>query len=119
MSRYNLLSEVHLELGRSLWRARELWRAWRVLRTKSLRPSAADVFKATWDGLVNLYPKLEQGGLLYVDDYGSFLGCRLAVNRYRRQHNISTPMVPVVEWVYCDSGRIRCQKVEAIWWRKE
>lgn len=78
-----------------------------------------DVFKATWDGLVNLYPKLEQGGLLYVDDYGSFLGCRLAVNRYRRQHNISTPMVPVVEWVYCDSGRIRCQKVEAIWWRKE
>ena len=110
---------MHLELGRSLWRARELWRAWRVLRTKSLRPSAADVFKATWDGLVNLYPKLEQGGLLYVDDYGSFLGCRLAVNRYRRQHNISTPMVPVVEWVYCDSGRIRCQKVEAIWWRKE
>jgi hypothetical protein len=78
-----------------------------------------DVFKATWDGLVNLYPKLEQGGLVYVDDYGTFLGCRLAVNPYRRQHNISTPMVPVVEWVYCDSGRIRCQKVEAIWWRKE
>ena len=82
-------------------------------------PACADVFEATWGGLVSLYPKLTPGGLLYVDDYGSFLGCRLAVNRYRRIHNITTPIVPVVEWVYCNSGKFRCRKVEAIWWRKE
>lgn len=78
-----------------------------------------DAFKATWDALVTLYPKLERRGLVYVDDYGTFLGARLAVNRYRREKNITTPMVPVVEWVYCDSGRSMCQKVEAIWWRKQ
>ena len=74
-------------------------RVYLVLRTKSLPPSAADVFKATWDGLVNLYPKLEQGGLLYVDDYGSFLGCHLAVNRYRRQHNISTDAAAAADFI--------------------
>ena len=77
-----------------------------------------DIFVATWDGLVHLYPKLLPGGLVYIDDFGSFVGCRKAVNLYRSIYNITNSMQPVVEWSHCSSGKIRCQKVEAVWWRK-
>jgi hypothetical protein len=38
-----------------------------------------DLFISTWDALENLYHKVVPGGYIYVDDYGSFEGCRLAI----------------------------------------
>ncbi|KAG2500294.1 hypothetical protein HYH03_001872 [Edaphochlamys debaryana] len=68
-----------------------------------------DLFVSTWDGLVNLYPKVVPGGLVYVDDYGAFNGCKLAVDLYRTQHGITAPL----HWI-----REEDNHVEAVWWRK-
>ena len=63
---------------------------------------------------MNLYPKVSAGGYIYVDDYGSFWGCRLAVNRYRKQHGITDRMWPVFE----TPPIAKLFDVEAVWWRK-
>ena len=81
-----------------------------------------DVFSSTWDGLVNLYPKVVEGGYVYLDDYGSFAGCQRATDQYRAQYNITEPMHEVGEGV----DKIPPEKVaegvqwpaEAVWWKK-
>jgi len=35
-----------------------------------------------------LYPRLQRGGVLIVDDYGHWQGCRAAVDRYFREHRV-------------------------------
>jgi hypothetical protein len=35
-----------------------------------------DLFVSTWDALNALYDKVIPGGYIYVDDFGSFEGCR-------------------------------------------
>ena len=35
-----------------------------------------DIFVSTWDALTTLYDRVVPGGYVYVDDYGSFNGCR-------------------------------------------
>jgi O-methyltransferase len=57
------------------------------------------------DGLTHLYPKLEQGGVLIVDDYGDVPACRQAVADYRAAHGITEEIV-AIDW----SGAL---------WRKE
>lgn len=47
-----------------------------------------DIYSSTRDALRALYPRVSPGGLVYVDDYGSFLGCRNAVNEYWEEHNL-------------------------------
>ena len=69
-----------------------------------------DLYKSTMEGLTHLYPKLSAGGYVYIDDYGSFEGCKRAVNRYRAEHNVTERIWPIFEDL---RGR-----VEAIWWRK-
>jgi O-methyltransferase len=41
-----------------------------------------DWYESTRHELEHLYPKLEPGGVLIVDDYGEFLGARQAVDEY-------------------------------------
>lgn len=41
-----------------------------------------DYHGATKHQLNHLYPRLSSGGLLQIDDYGHFLGCRKAVDEY-------------------------------------
>jgi O-methyltransferase len=41
-----------------------------------------DWYDSTWHELVHLYPRLPPGGVLLVDDYGHWDGCRAAVDRY-------------------------------------
>merc|ERR1712187_256049 len=43
-----------------------------------------DIFASTWQGLNLLYDKLSIGGLIYLDDYGSYSGCKAAVDKYRK-----------------------------------
>jgi O-methyltransferase len=41
-----------------------------------------DWYESTYHELVHLYPRLQSGGVLIVDDYGHFEGARAAVDRY-------------------------------------
>jgi O-methyltransferase len=52
----------------------------------------ADSYEATRYALDCLYPGLAVGGYLVVDDYGSFEGCRRAVDEFRAAHGIAEPI---------------------------
>jgi len=41
-----------------------------------------DWYDSTWHELVHLYPRVSDGGILLVDDYGHWDGCRAAVDQY-------------------------------------
>ena len=41
-----------------------------------------DWYESTRHELVHLYPRLSDGGILIVDDYGHWEGCRRAVDEY-------------------------------------
>ena len=47
-----------------------------------------DWFDSTYASLVHLYPLLEPGGVLIVDDYNYFSGARIAVEKYFGENNI-------------------------------
>ena len=66
-------------------------REWALIRLDG------DLYESTMDGLRNLYPRLQPGGFLIVDDYG-FDNCRAAVEDYRREHEISEP-IQRIDWV--------------------
>lgn len=46
-----------------------------------------DLYSSTRHELEQLYPKLSQGGVLIVDDYGYFQGAREATDEYFSKHN--------------------------------
>lgn len=47
-----------------------------------------DWYESTMHELVHLYPRLCPGGVLIIDDYGHWQGCRRAVNEYFASNNI-------------------------------
>ena len=67
-----------------------------------------DLFTSTFEVLNLLYDQLNHGGVIYVDDYGSFTGCRRAVDKFRAMRKIWEPLHDVYE---------RGGEVEAVWWR--
>ena len=79
-----------------------------------------DVFTSTWESLHYLYSRLSPGGYVYIDDYGSYRGCKRAVDQFREQHGVSDAMHPVREegvdpkrpWIVMNAT------FEAVWWRK-
>jgi O-methyltransferase len=56
-----------------------------------------DMYESTIVALDTLYPKLSVGGYLIVDDYGALEPCRRAVDDYRREHDVTEPLVEV-DW---------------------
>jgi O-methyltransferase len=44
-----------------------------------------DYYQSTVHELEHLYPRIPSGGVLLIDDYGHFLGCRQAVDEYGEQ----------------------------------
>ena len=68
-----------------------------------------DLYASTHDALTALYPLLRRGGIVYVDDYGSFPGCARAIDEYRQAHTIHAPLHSVDE----GNGRM-----EAVFWQK-
>ena len=56
-----------------------------------------DMYQSTMDALVNLYPKLSEGGYVIVDDYGAIPACRQAVNDYRSANAI-TEEIHDIDW---------------------
>ena len=47
-----------------------------------------DWYKSTLHELVHLYPRLSVGGVLIIDDYGHWRGCRKATDQYFEENNI-------------------------------
>ena len=70
---------------------------WSVIRLDG------DTYKATRLTLEALYPKLEVGGFVVLDDYHFLDGCRRAVDDFRRAHGISEP----IERIDYNAGRWR------------
>ena len=45
-----------------------------------------DWYESTRHELLHLYPRLREGGVLLIDDYGHWEGCRQAVDEYFEEH---------------------------------
>jgi O-methyltransferase len=56
-----------------------------------------DLYESTLDALNSLYPKLQPGGFLVIDDYGALANCRQAVHDYRDHHGITEP-IERIDW---------------------
>lgn len=66
------------------------------LQMLSLMRLDGDMYSSTMDALQNLYPKLSVGGYCIVDDFAS-PACRSAVEDYRGQRGITTP-IEEIDW---------------------
>jgi len=60
-----------------------------------------DWYESTRHELIHLFPRLSDGAVLIIDDYGFWKGCRKAVDEYFAEHRI-----PVLLNRIDDSGRI-------------
>jgi len=58
------------------------------IKALSLIRVDGDMYESTMDTLTNLFPKLNPGGFVLIDDYDPGHYCRQAVDDYRRQQNI-------------------------------
>ena len=72
-----------------------------------------DLYASTMDALNAFYHKVVPGGYIYVDDYGSYNGCKQAIDEFRLLHNIDEEIKYVIEFERKGSYRY-----EAIWWKK-
>lgn len=82
-----------------------------------------DLYASTMDALVALYPPIQSGGLVYVDDYGSFGGCRAAVDEYSAKYGITALMNFIAEDPSLNTRLFnlhekeqRADLMEAVWW---
>jgi O-methyltransferase len=56
-----------------------------------------DIYKSTWEALINLYHKVSPGGYIIIDDYYGWEGCRKAVDKFRSERGIREPLIDV-DW---------------------
>jgi hypothetical protein len=56
-----------------------------------------DMYESTWVVLTNLYPKLSPGAFVIVDDYGALPNCKAAIDEFRTQHSICSP-IREIDW---------------------
>ena len=70
-----------------------------------------DIYISTIQALENAYELVQPGGYIYVDDYGSWEGCRRAVDFFRQSVGDNEPLFPIFE---NDTDT----KIFAVWWRK-
>ena len=49
-----------------------------------------DLYESTMVVLENLYEKVTPGGIVIIDDYGAFIGCKKAVDTFRKKENIDS-----------------------------
>jgi O-methyltransferase len=54
-----------------------------------------DWYQSTSHELEHLYPRLAEGGILIVDDYGHWQGAKRAVDSYFQQHAIDTELCTI------------------------
>lgn len=56
-----------------------------------------DFYKATQFCLESLYDKVISGGVVIVDDYNAYIGCKKAVDEFRKNHKINDELILVKE----------------------
>ncbi|MBT8609368.1 macrocin O-methyltransferase [Polynucleobacter paneuropaeus] len=71
----------------------------KTLKTDRIRQLAiirldGDMYESTIDALSALYPKLNKGGFLIVDDY-CLKPCAQAIHDYRKEHNIHDEIIDI------------------------
>jgi hypothetical protein len=54
----------------------------------------SDLYDSTYHELTHLYPRLAKGGVLMIDDYGSWKGSRKATDQYFAENGISMLLTP-------------------------
>jgi O-methyltransferase len=100
IARYGLLDDrVHLLEG---WFEDTLPTA--PIESLSVLRVDGDLYQSTMDVLRALEPKVSPGGFVIIDDYNGWEPCRKAVDDYRAEHEITSPLISV-DWM-------------AVWWRK-
>ena len=52
-----------------------------------------DWYQSTKYCLNSLYGKVIKGGVVLIDDYGIFTGCKKAVDEFRQENNITSPLI--------------------------
>ena len=67
------------------------------IRKLALLRVDGDMYESTAIALRSLYSKIQRGGYLIVDDYGALTSARQAVDDFRRDMGITTPM-QAVDW---------------------
>ncbi len=81
----------------------------RILSHLSFLRVDVDMYGSTKESLEFGYPLLAtSGGVVYVDDFGAFDACRIAVLEYRAAHKITDPI-----WAVLEDGR---ERYEAVYW---
>jgi hypothetical protein len=56
-----------------------------------------DWYESSKHELVHLFPRLERGGVLILDDYGHWQGARQATDEYFKEHQVQMHLVRVDE----------------------
>lgn len=51
----------------------------------------SDWYESTYYVLEQLYPKVVKGGIILIDDFYAYIGCRKAVIEYFNNHNLNLP----------------------------
>ena len=69
-----------------------------------------DTFDSTWAAISALYPRLEPGGFVIVDDYTDWITCRQAIDKYRTDHGIVEPLFLVTHH--------QGEQTRGVYWRK-
>lgn len=54
-----------------------------------------DWYESTWYELLHLYPMLIEDGILIIDDYGHWEGCRKAVDEYFKNESIHMLLIRI------------------------
>ena len=54
-----------------------------------------DLYDSTRDALNAMYHRVSPGGFVIVDDYGSWNGCRVAVDEFRQEHGIEAEITGI------------------------
>jgi len=56
-----------------------------------------DMYESTMDAIKYLYPLLNKGGFVIVDDYNVVEGCFKAITKYRKDNNITSEIIFIDE----------------------
>lgn len=73
-----------------------------ALRAVAVLRLDGDTYESTWTALEGAYERLSPRGFCIVDDYGSFPGCKRAVDQFRKERGITAPFEAIdahaVQW---------------------
>ena len=83
-------AHVHFHVG---WFQATVPAAAPRLRPIALLRLDGDWYESTRLCLEHLYPNVSPGGIIVMDDYWAWEGCRKATDEYRQTHQIITPII--------------------------